>query len=144
MNKSYATFQEYRRAGFGVGLFRSSVNKSLGGVCGGISECFEVDKGLCKIAFILGLVFTGPVAIWVYIFLWVVLLPSSRSGSRVRDEAKSGSATNTERQFKQPVSVKLREANQKLGDVMARVERMEHYVTSKRFDLDKKFADLEK
>lgn len=53
-------------------LYRSSTNKYLGGVCGGLAERYNMDATLIRLIF-LGLSFTGSVGVWVYIAMWVFL-----------------------------------------------------------------------
>lgn len=53
-------------------LRRSSTNRSISGVCGGIAEYFEVDPVLVRIVFILA-VFGLGVSILVYPLLWLVM-----------------------------------------------------------------------
>lgn len=53
-------------------LFRSTSNKYIGGVCGGLAERYNIDATLIRLIF-LGLSFTGSVGIWIYIALWIFL-----------------------------------------------------------------------
>jgi len=53
-------------------LFRSSEDRMLGGVCGGLGEFLGIDATLIRLAFFL-LLFGGGVGFWVYIVLWVLI-----------------------------------------------------------------------
>lgn len=53
-------------------LYRSVVNRQLGGVCGGLAEYFNIDPTLMRVLFILGL-FLGTATFWAYLILWVVI-----------------------------------------------------------------------
>lgn len=53
-------------------LYRSTRNKMIGGVCGGIAEYFEVDPTLIRLAFVL-IVFAGGAGILAYIIMWIVV-----------------------------------------------------------------------
>jgi phage shock protein PspC (stress-responsive transcriptional regulator) len=53
-------------------LFRSSNNKVIGGVCGGLGEYFDIDPNVIRLISVL-LVFFGGLSLWVYIIMWIVL-----------------------------------------------------------------------
>ena len=53
-------------------LYRSRVDRKIGGVCGGLGEYFGVDPTLIRLLFVLGLVLAGG-AILVYLILLIVI-----------------------------------------------------------------------
>jgi phage shock protein C len=53
-------------------LYRSSRDRMLGGVAGGLAEYFEIDSTLVRILFIITL-FIGGTGILAYILLWIVV-----------------------------------------------------------------------
>lgn len=53
-------------------LYRSVVNRQLGGVCGGLAEYFNIYPTLVRVLFILGL-FLGTATFWAYLILWIVI-----------------------------------------------------------------------
>lgn len=53
-------------------LCRSSNDKQLGGVCGGLAEYLELDPSLVRIAAILFL-FIGGTGLLAYLVAWVVI-----------------------------------------------------------------------
>jgi phage shock protein C len=53
-------------------LYRSVVNRQLGGVCGGLADYFNIDPTLMRVLFILGL-FLGTFTFWLYLVLWIVI-----------------------------------------------------------------------
>lgn len=55
-------------------LERSSTNKVVAGVCGGIGEYLQVDPTLVRVFFVVGTIVTGGLGLLAYIVL-VVLLP---------------------------------------------------------------------
>jgi len=72
-------------------LYRSTKDKMLGGVAGGIAEYFEIDSTLIRVLFIL-VVFFGGSGIIAYIILWIVVpeqpytIPNFNSFSSERNE----------------------------------------------------------
>ena len=53
-------------------LCRSSLDKQLGGVCGGLAEYLAVDPSLVRIAAIL-LLFVGGTGFLAYLVAWLVI-----------------------------------------------------------------------
>jgi len=52
-------------------LYRS--NRTIGGVCGGLGEYFNVDSLLFKILFIAGFFIPPIPAILIYIIFWIII-----------------------------------------------------------------------
>ena len=50
-------------------LYRSTRNRVISGVCGGLGEYFDLDPILFRIVFL----FFLPFALWVYLILWMAL-----------------------------------------------------------------------
>jgi len=48
-------------------LYRSIDDRVLAGVCGGLGEYFDIDP----ILFRLGFLFLLPLAVWIYLILWI-------------------------------------------------------------------------
>ena len=57
-------------------LARSTADKVIGGVCGGIAKFTNIDPTLLRIATLL-LIFFGGLSLWIYIILWI-FLPKDR------------------------------------------------------------------
>mgnify|MGYP001819505562 CR=1 FL=1 len=53
-------------------LYRSTKNRMLAGVCGGLAEYFELDPTIIRVLFVLVSVFAGG-GILVYIILWLLI-----------------------------------------------------------------------
>jgi len=53
-------------------LYRSSLDKQLGGVCGGVAEYFELDPSLVRIGAIL-LLLVGGTGFLAYLVAWFVI-----------------------------------------------------------------------
>lgn len=56
----------------GKRLYKSSVDRKLCGVCGGIAEYFEIDPTLVRLAWIILTVFGGA-GFWAYIIAAIVI-----------------------------------------------------------------------
>jgi len=86
-------------------LYRSTTDKMIGGVAGGLAEYFDIDSTLIRVLFIV-VVFLGGGGIIAYIILWIVVpqkpyeIPKSfQEKSSSEDSGKSefqNSATDSE------------------------------------------------
>ena len=87
-------------------LYRSTTDKMLGGVAGGLAEYFDIDSTLVRVLFIV-VVFLGGGGIIAYIILWIVVpqkpyeLPKypfnqSTSVGESSSGSESGSGTSSE------------------------------------------------
>ncbi len=54
-------------------LYRSTQNKVLGGICGGIAEYFNVDPVLVRIIFVVLLIASFGTAAIAYLIAWVII-----------------------------------------------------------------------
>jgi phage shock protein PspC (stress-responsive transcriptional regulator) len=73
-------------------LYRSTTDRILGGVCGGIATYLAIDPVLVRLFFVL-LTIGGGSGILVYLILWVIL-PEAPGGLV---ESEAGTAMNAER-----------------------------------------------
>lgn len=53
-------------------LQRSSDNRMIGGICGGVAEFFGLDVSLVRLATLLLILF-GGLSLWVYLLMWVIV-----------------------------------------------------------------------
>lgn len=126
-----------RKNGYGIGLYRSR-KKDVAGVCGGIAECFSLDRGLVQIAFVVGFFLSGTLTFWLYIIGCVMIVPKPKLFERKQQQREEG-VDKTE-----TVSRRVKRAKRRMKDIAQRVEEMEGYVTSRRYNLDRQFSDLDK
>jgi len=69
--------------------YRSSRDRMIAGVCGGLAQQFGVPATVVRLAFVLMTFFSAGVGILIYAVLWIVM-PSDEWG---RDEAGSHDVT---------------------------------------------------
>jgi phage shock protein C len=53
-------------------LYRSTENRMIAGVCGGIAEYFDIDPVIIRIIAVI-LLFAGTAGFWAYIILWIIV-----------------------------------------------------------------------
>ncbi|MFC2029213.1 PspC domain-containing protein [Chloroflexota bacterium] len=68
-------------------LYRSTVDRKLAGVCGGIGEYFELDPTIIRVLFVLFSVFLGG-GILAYIILWLVMPPEPETTASTEEETE--------------------------------------------------------
>ncbi len=74
-------------------LYRSSQDKKILGVCGGIAEYFEIDSTIVRLAWLLLTVFAG-LSIWIYIIA-AIIMPNDPGYTPYSDvNNKNGSSDN--------------------------------------------------
>jgi phage shock protein C len=61
-------------------LYRSSDDRMISGVCGGLGEYFNIDPTIIRLIFVFGSFITGSFLFWVYIVMMFVV-PEKTSAS---------------------------------------------------------------
>lgn len=54
-------------------LTRSSSNKMLAGICGGLAEYFELDASLVRIGYAVLTLFTAFAGVPIYLIMWLIV-----------------------------------------------------------------------
>jgi phage shock protein C len=118
-------------------FYRDRDNAKLGGVCAGVAEYFGFDLTLTRVLTFIGVLFF-PHLLLVYIALWFLMPVKPRQLYRDEDD----------REFWRGMRVSpaetLSEVRHRFRSADARLQRMERYVTSRNFRLDREFQDLER
>lgn len=119
-------------------LYKDPQNGRWCGVCAGVADYFDVRPGVVRLITILGAVITGfwPVLI-AYFFLCFIL---DRKPEHLYEKPE-------EDQFWRDVRTKpdytAVDMGRRFRDIEQRTQKMEAYMTSKRFRLDRELASLE-
>jgi phage shock protein C len=118
-------------------FYRDPAAGRLGGVCAGLAEYFGFDLTLTRALTVIA-TFFFPTLLLVYFALWF-LLPTKPGKLYRSDEDKD---------FWRGVRVSppetLSEVRHRFRAADAKLQRMERYVTSRNFSLDREFQDLER
>ena len=51
-------------------LFRSTSNRKIAGVCGGLAEYLNIDPTVVRILFLAALI-CGSLGFWLYLIVWI-------------------------------------------------------------------------
>ena len=73
-------------------LYRSSDERMVAGVCGGLAEYFDVDPTIVRVAFVLLTIFDGA-GLALYILMWIIV---PERGEVKRESGKSEKAAKAE------------------------------------------------
>ena len=117
-------------------LYRDTEHGLLCGVCAGIADYFGFDRGATRVLAVV-LQFLFPATFLVY--LAMCLLIPKKPGDMYRDEREEKFWSEVRRS---PTS-SLSATRHKMRELDARMQRMERYVTSAGFGLDREFRELE-
>ncbi len=151
-------FRSNKRGGWGMGLYRNTRDSKIAGVCAGLADHWDIAHWVMRLIWIGGFLFTGTLALWVYLGAWVLLAP--RPTRRIDDadyEEPEYDDLDVELEYderyhdyrprkvfrySEPANVRLQRARERLDAALRRVEGMESYVTSRRYNLNKEFSQL--
>jgi len=145
------SFGAKRRRGWGMDLYRNRSDGWIGGVCSGLADHWGVATWMVRLAAIALLLLTGSLAFWGYVVAWVVLSPrpSRWEGEAAEvevemeyDEDRQTYRKRTVFHYPDAPTDRLRKARRRLDEALGRVESMERYVTSRRYDLNREFSKL--
>jgi phage shock protein C len=153
-------------------LYRDVANGRIAGVCSGISDHYGFSVCAVRLICIFACVFFGWFAIPAYVLMALTLpvkpgqegttVPSWRNRMHKRRKHRAGHDTEAEtdedgddeeasedtewKRFEQGVNRAPRDIFQSVRhsfrELEDRLQRMERYVTSRHYDLDKEFRDL--
>jgi len=66
-------------------LYRSTSDRMIAGICGGLGEYFGLDSTLVRLIFVFGAIFTGSALFWVYIIMLIVVPEQPAASQAVVD-----------------------------------------------------------
>jgi phage shock protein C len=103
-------------------LYRSSTQRMIAGVCGGLGEYFNIDPTLVRIVYILVTVATGVLlGIVLYVVLWLIVPNEASAGKTLRESMRENvdEMANSAREIGNEVQATLRRTP---GDEKRRIE----------------------
>jgi phage shock protein C len=118
-------------------LYRDVENGMLAGVCAGIGDYFGISVKALRWVVFFCCFFALPAVVISYIVA-TILLPRKPAGMYHNEREET-----FWRSVRRDPHFTCDDIRSKYRDLDRRLQGMEHYVTSPRFDLDQKFRDLE-
>ncbi len=147
--------------GWGMNLYRNTRRGRIAGVAAGLADNWDVAPWVVRLLWVGAFIFTGTLALWVYLGAWLLLAPrpsEHRFGRGYREEEPAGeSEVEVEMeysekhreyrprkvfQYSEPTTERLNRARERLDAALERVQAMETYVTSRRYKLNREFSRL--
>ena len=118
-------------------LYRNPRRGVIFGVCAGVAEYFGFDVTVTRVIVALGAFFAFPVIVGAYVVLGLLLPVRSYTGTE-RDPSDP-----LERQVRSSPHDTLANVRYRFRDLDVRLQRLEKYVTSNRYKLEREFQKLE-
>jgi phage shock protein C len=118
-------------------LYRNPRRGVIFGVCAGIAEYFGFDLTITRVVVAFAALFAFPMICGAYLVLGF-LLPAKQYAGPERDTVDP-----VQRRVRASPHDTLASARYRFRDLDARLQRLEKYVTSNRYKLDREFRRLE-
>ncbi|RDV25120.1 envelope stress response membrane protein PspC [Alteromonas aestuariivivens] len=142
-------------------LYRDTEHARIAGVCAGVANYFGIERWLVRILFVTGFfLLAGPFMLVAYIACWFILdkqplnQPRAASGFVFQQSGK-GWRNRSGEQSSQKVEVKTKvwqagepprqafhDISKRFSDAEHRLRKMEKYVTSKEYQLNREISRL--
>jgi phage shock protein C len=117
-------------------LYRNPRRGVFFGVCAGMSEYFGFDLTATRVLTVVGVMFSFPIVAVAYVLLGFLLPRKPYSGP------ETDFVDPVKRQVRADPHDMLSSVRYRARDLDARLARLEKYVTSNRFKLDREFRQL--
>jgi phage shock protein C len=152
-------FSSRKSAGWGMNVYRNTREGKIAGVAAGLADYWDIAPWVVRLMWIGAFLFTGTLALWVYIAAWILMAPrpTRRSVEGSYHEEPEYENVEVEMEYDEKhhdyrprkvfrysdsSSVRMQRARERLDAALRRVEGMESYVTSRQYELNKEFSKL--
>ena len=119
-------------------LYRNKRDGMIAGVCAGFADYFGWDLGMTRVVVVIAALFFFPTVVLAYFILALVLKKAPPQFEEPPAEREPGLG----RRVRAEPHATLGSVRHRFRDLDARLQRLEKYVTSERFRLDREFAGL--
>ncbi|HEY7672268.1 MAG TPA: envelope stress response membrane protein PspC [Gammaproteobacteria bacterium] len=119
-------------------LYRNKRDGMIAGVCAGFADYFGFDLGMTRVLLVIAAFTFFPMLILVYFVLALILKPAPPRFEEPQAEREPGLG----RRVRAEPHATLSSVRHRFRDLDGRLQRLEKYVTSERFRLDREFAGL--
>jgi phage shock protein C len=119
-------------------LYKDTANKLVAGVCAGVADYFGFDLTVTRLVVLVGLFLFPPATLIGYVILAVLLPHKPVSVDRGREDV----SPSLQRSVRSSPQATLDNIRHRFRELDGRLQRLEKYLTSKRFELDREFEAL--
>ncbi len=121
-------------------LMRDKAKGKIAGVCAGIAEYFNIEVWLVRIIAVTALIFSSSFVAVIYIAMWFILdekkpNPAAQSSHHLGVKTKVWQAG-------EPPQRAFREINQEFSELEQSLQRIERYITSNAYKIDRELDRL--
>lgn len=127
-------------------LYRLPKKGKIAGVCAGFADFFGYESWVVRLIAVTGVFMGGPLFICAYIVLWFALdvepsqLPKREAG---QDKYYRPGVSEVWRAGNEPKQA-VKDLDDIFNTLENRLARIEKYVTSKRYNLDREFSKMQR
>ncbi len=118
-------------------LYRDVENKKISGVCAGLADYFSINVTLVRIVCVISAITFTLVTVGLYICGWIFLMP------KPKDLYTDPLDEEYWRRYRRSPRDTLGQARNKFLRLETRLRKLERYITSKKFNLDREFQDID-
>jgi phage shock protein PspC (stress-responsive transcriptional regulator) len=103
-------------------LYRSRIDRMIGGVCGGLAKYFDIDPTIVRVLFVVG-VFLSGAGILAYIILWIVvpeepIIPAPGEEESTTDQNEDASTSSSDNQQRSSINSEInKKVNQATNEI---------------------------
>ncbi len=115
-------------------LYRNTADGVVFGVCAGVADYFGFNLAVTRAIVVVAALFSFPLVLTVYLVLALLLPKDPRPHGGEPDEVETRVRTEPH--------ATLSSLRYRFRDMDARLQRLEKYVTSTRYKLDREFEQL--
>lgn len=121
-------------------LMRDKAKGKIAGVCAGIAEYFNIEVWLVRIIAVTALIFSSSFVAVIYIAMWFIL---DEKKSNPADQPSHHLGVKTKVwQAGEPPQRAFREINQEFNELEQSLQRIERYITSNAYKIDRELDRL--
>lgn len=121
-------------------LMRDKAKGKIAGVCAGIAEHYNIEVWLVRIIAVTALIFSSSFVTVIYIALWFIL-DEKKPEPATLNTSQIGVKTKVWEAGEAPTRA-LHEIQQEFQTMEKSLQRMEHYVTSNSYKIDRELNRL--
>ncbi len=117
-------------------LYRNNRRGIIGGVCAGLADYFNIDVAIIRVIYVLLIIFSFSFFLFLYLLAWIII-PKEELGEYCKPFQRQNKYS------KKQSSCKDFDTDKKYRSVNRRLANIETIITSKEWQLRRKFKDIE-
>lgn len=121
-------------------LMRDKANGKIAGVCAGLAEYFNIEVWLVRIIAVTALIFSGSFTSIIYIAMWFIL--DEKKPEPVNHSHHTVGVKTKVWQAGEPPQRAFQEIIQEFSELETSLQKMERYVTSNAYKVDRELNRL--